>query len=130
MSETLWAVIIGGVIGVIGSAVVSIPSLVANERRWKKEKKLEHLRAERKHKEEQYMQMLPKIPNCMEGGGDYDTLTRIFLVLPVDIGKELSSLLWQAEGKHLNKLEILPRITRSVRESLEETDKEISELMS
>lgn len=130
MSETLWAVIIGGVIGIIGSAVVSIPSLVVNERRWKKEKKLEHLRAERRHLEEKYTQMLPNLPDCCEEGGDWDTITKMFLVLPIDIGKELSSLLRQAEGKRLKKSEICSQIAYSMRVALEEIDENINELMS
>jgi hypothetical protein len=45
MSETLFAVIIGGVIAAIGGIVINIPTLVSNGRRWKKEKKLEYLRS-------------------------------------------------------------------------------------
>ena len=131
MSETLWAVIIGGIIAVIGGIVATIPTLVFNERRWKKEKKLEHLRAERRHKEEQYIQILSELPDFIEkGGDDRGILTRLFLVFPVDIGKELGSLLKQTEGKRLDRKAVYPQITSSVREILEDIDKEINKLMS
>ena len=72
MSETLWAVIIGGAIGVIGGVTATIPPLIVNHFRWKKEKKLEHLRAERKHLAEQYMQILIKLPDFVKGEGGWD----------------------------------------------------------
>ena len=130
MSETLWAVIIGGIIAI----AATIPPLIYSHYHWKKEKKLEHLRAERRHKEEQYMQILSKLADC-EGGGswDWDLVSGIGLILPIEIGKEISNALGRIKGKKVvpgRAPEICGSIAPYMRKSLDEIDKEINKLMS
>lgn len=81
--------------------------------------------------EEQFMQVFPKLPDAIERDiGDWDTLARIFIILPIDIGKELKSLLKQADDKQINESEICLQIAASMRKSLDEIDKKINELMT
>ncbi len=135
MTETLWAVIIGGSIGLVGGVVATIPSLIINERRWKKEKKLEHLRAERKYRLEQYSLVLNKLPDYIQGEGDWDwdMVSRILLGLPEEIVKEIYAVLQKTKNKKVNKEEVkrlYGLISNPMRKSLDEIDRKIKELMS
>lgn len=130
MSDTLWAAVIGGASGGIIAIVATIPPLIVNHYRWKKEKKLEHLRTERRHLEGQYIQILSKLAGVAEGHANWDTLAQMCIALPEDIYIQLWSLLQTAKSDHSDKLDICSKITGSMRKSLAEINKEIKELMS
>ena len=135
MSETLWAAVIGGAIGGIIAIAATIPPLIYRHYHWKKDKKLEHLRAERRHREEQYLHVLTKLPDFVKGEGDWDwdTVTRILLVLPDDISREISAVLKPIQNKNVTKEEVkklYSPIARIMRKSLAENDEKINKLMS
>jgi len=138
MSEILWATLIGGAIGVIGSAVASIPSIITSERRWKKEKKLEYLQAERSRQKEQYKYLLSKLPEAIENVGpvphDYDIISELCIDLPKKIYKEIVSQAEEyyknkQEGKEVDILDFIFKVSESMRKSIDEIDKQINKFM-
>lgn len=136
MSETLWAVIIGGVIGVIGGAVATIPTLIFTERRWKKDKKLEYLKTERSRRKEQYKYLASKLPEAIEKNlRDDEIVAELFIDMPKKIHHKICSCVEEIqknekEGKKVDMAGLINQMTKSMEESLEEMDKEIKELMS
>ena len=136
MSETLWAVIIGGLIAAIGGAVATIPSLFFNERRWKKEKKLEYLITERNRRKEQYKYFASKFPEAIEKNlSDDEILAEFYIDIPEKIQKIIHSWVkeipnFRQESKKVDTTDLIFQMTESMKESLDEIDKEIKELMS
>lgn len=131
MSETLWAVIIGGIIAI----AATIPPLIYSHYRWKKEKKLEHLMAKRKDTLEQYMLVLNKLPDYIQGEGDWDwnMASLICLGLTEEITKEIHDVVEKIKDKKIKEEEVLGiygLFSTPMRKSLDEIDKKINELMS
>ena len=67
MSETLLGVIIGGIIGTVAGSIVPIINMIIAHQRWKSEKKLEFLQAERQKKETLYNKILKDLYTIGEG---------------------------------------------------------------
>jgi len=135
MSETLWVAIIVGSTGV----AATIPPIIANYYRWKKEKKLEYLekkleylKAERRYREEQYSNILSKLDVCIKRGNQFkDIRIEIGLKLPHEIGNKIYNILDKKWNGDVNREEVIPwEIEIIMRKSLDEMDREIKETMS
>ncbi len=136
MSETLWAVIIGGIIAAIGGAVATIPTLVINERRWKKEKKLEYLKTERLRRKEQYKYLASKLPEAIDKNlSDDEIVAELFIDIPKKIRNKILSCVEKIpknrqESKKVDTIDLIDQMTESMEESLDEIDKQINKLLS
>jgi len=64
MSDTLWGVIIGGAIGLIGSLIVGL----GQHCRWQKEFTVQHLRDDRERREKQRDRIVKTLIGVAEGG--------------------------------------------------------------
>lgn len=124
--EALIGVLIGAVIGY----VAAITTLVVEHRRWMKDKKLEYLRAERRHKEEQYLHILSNLNTFVdEDCHDKTTVSRTCLVLSDEIAEQIDSNLEKLFNKEIDRHEVFGQIAFYMRKSLDEIDKEIKELI-
>ncbi len=132
MSETLWAVIIGGLIGI----VATIPALVINERRWKKDKKLEYLKTERSRRKEQYKYLASKLPEAIEKNiSNNEVVAEFWIDVPEKIRNKIMSCIVEIqkniqEHKKVDTSDLTFQMTTLMEESLEEIDKEINKLLS
>ncbi len=126
--EALIGVLIGCVIG----NVVAITILVVEHRRWKKDKKLEHLRAEIRHKEEQYLSVLSRLEDCIKSEGDWNLYMAMRLRLVLRDEKNIVSVLQKMANRNISRQEMekeYNKIVLSMEKSLTELDKKRNELM-
>lgn len=131
MTETLWAVIIGGSIGLVGGVATTILSLSANYYRWKKEKKLEHLRTERRHFEEVCKNILTKLPESLDKNiAPHDMMADILMFIPKDVFETLQAAIEEYSCKPDEITKILIAITAAMKEARAEIDGKISKLLS
>ena len=86
MSETFWAVVVGGLLGGGFSLVV----LAIEHSRWKKEFELRFLQTERKRREEQCERIRRDVSEGLnEGSWSAQLLSEDILRLPKDVGKRI-----------------------------------------
>jgi len=88
MSDTLIGVIIGGVIG----SIAPFSTLVLGHYRWKREAKLEYLKAERIRLEGLFEKTLAKLAEGMKKGSYSSDMTSDIVVL---MPKEVSEKYWE-----------------------------------
>ena len=129
MTEILWAVIIGGAIGVIGSAVTSIPSLIYNHYHWKKEFNLQNLITVRTRREKQCDRMTKLLDKAIDETPYPPVLDGMWIRLPQKQRKLLNRAIKdidrnQPEGKQ----KLRHKISFILGAYLGEIDKQIEEL--
>jgi len=126
MSQTLWAVIIGGVLGGGFSLVV----LIVEHHRWKKEFKIQYLQAELTRREKQ----CEKIRNYFREGIDRDSwapelLPACWIRLPKKVSERITEV-WQRidHSQKQGQLDLFQKVLIILGEYMSEIDEQIEKL--
>lgn len=132
MSETLLGVIIGGVIGSVGT----FASLFIQNKQWKKEKHIELLKSRRADLERLYRELTPILYEKTSPTRVFGNIISVYGVsIPNEILKaiiEIGTLENEGKGDEDTKAEHLLKTAEVIfkmRASLEKLDKEIADLL-
>ena len=126
MSETLLAVIIGGLIG----APVPVLTIIYYNKRWKKEKIISHLREKKKNLITHFETAKDKLIEGMEKNSyDIDMMSDFDFIFPETVSKAFEELMSDKE-KHVDKIKFkfhYYTILRAMKSSLSEIDRQIED---
>ena len=127
MSEVLIGVIIGGII----ASISPVASLLIDHFRWKKEKKLEHLRLERKRLEDLFTKTLEQLSEAMKKNKYPSKMTSdILILMPKNVSEKFQSWMDKENPTTLEGKHAYMDIAVEMKKSLSEIDNEIKELVS
>src|SRR5688572_29764724 len=100
MSDTLWGVVIGGV---IGSLAPFIGAYFAHQR-WKKEKLLEHLKSERERMSQLFEKCLKDFMEGMSRSSGYPiNMIAEFMLMPKDIYEQFDGFMTSKDKSELER---------------------------
>ena len=131
MSETLLAVVIGGIIGSFSTLASTLISTLTQNRTWKLEKRLEHLRAQRDTLEERSTELLIKLSEGMaENRYDIPMISELLVRMPQPVIERFRG--WMAEQ---NKDEEVAKfafmdICTEIKKALREIDEQIEKMIN
>lgn len=131
MSDTIWATIIGGAIGIIASSIVTIITHVFDYNKWKKNLRIEKLQ-KRKDKLEKIFQESQErlLDNMITGVYDVQLVAKIINIFPRKV-LETFSLFSKSEGMEKKRVqEYYIEICETMEKSLSEIDDEIQEIVN
>ena len=128
--EVAWIGIVGAAIGGLIVAIPTTVALIINHLRWKRETKLEYLKAERQRLEKIYVEMHNRLARAMaEGNYPIDMIADIQVLMPKEIGDKFEE--WVLKGDQTPKVgkEKLLDISILMKKHLAEIEKQITELL-
>lgn len=126
MSETLWGVLIGGLI----ASIAPISSLVFESKRWKTERRLEHLREERVRLEQLVTGVLSKLGDAMAKNSYPSTMTSdIFALMPKAVSDRFRIWMEEKDKDELKGKHALFDMALEMKKCLAEIDRKIAELL-
>lgn len=127
MSEMLLGVVIGGLI----ASIAPIVSLLTESRRWKMEKKLAHLHAERDRLNNLILEMLPKLAHAMAQNSYPSQMTSdIFILMPKTVGDLFEKWMEEEEKDEMKGKHAFLDICVESKKALSDIDKRIADLLN
>ncbi len=128
-SDVAWIGVVGAAIGGLIVAIPTTVALIINHRRWKRETKLEYLKAERQRLEKIYVQMHNKLAKAMaESHYPIDMIADIEVLMPKEISDKFREWMRVDQSLEVGKQKLLD-ISILMKKHLAEIDKEITELL-
>lgn len=126
MSEALIGVVIGGLI----ASIAPVVSLLTESRRWKLEKRLEHLRAERARLEKFSSETLPKLAEAMARDSyPSSMISDILVLMPKPVGDRFENWMAEKEKDELKGKFAFMDICVEMKKALSDIDRKIGELI-
>lgn len=126
MSEALIGVVIGGLI----ASIAPVVSLLTASRRWKLEKKLEHLRAERARFEKLSSEMLPQLAEAMaKNSYPSPMMSDILVLMPKPVGDRFEIWMAEKDKDELKGKFAFMGICVEMKKALSDIDRKIGELI-
>jgi len=126
MSETLLGVIIGGIIGLIPTLIVSF----IEYKKWKKERNIAILQQKREKMEKLFDEAYEKIHQGMEEGSfSIDMITDILRLSPRKVSEAFDKMMLDKNESIENQRTHLLEISIEMKNSLAEIDKDIESII-
>lgn len=126
MCETLWAVVVGGVLG----GGFSITVLIVEHVRWKREFRLRYLQAERKRREEQCKRIASYLRNGVKSGlWSIELVAEYMIRLPKEVSEHISDL-WHKKDltQEKKRAELYQEVMLILQTYISKIDEEIGKL--
>lgn len=123
MSEVLIGVVLGGLI----ASIAPFLSLYFSEKRWRKETKINHLRQKRDKLETLFEKTLDKLSTAIsENSYPSDMMSDFDFIFPKEVSEKFEEMMGDKEKDDLRKKFHFYDISKAMKKSLADIDKEIN----
>ena len=127
MSEALIGVLVGGLI----ASIAPIANLIIDHLRWKRESKLEYLKAERSRLENLFTENLEKFAEAMKNNSyPSHVMSDIYILMPRNVADEVDKWMSEKDKTELKAKHAYLSISVEMKRALAEIDNQIKELVS
>jgi len=127
MSEALIGVLVGGLI----ASIAPIANLVIDHLRWKRESKLEYLKAERSRLENLFTENLEKFAEAMKNNNyPSQVMSDIYILMPRIVTDEVDKWMSEKDKTELKGKHAYLSISVEMKRALAEIDNQIKKLVS
>lgn len=128
--EVAWIGVVGAAIGGLIVAIPTTVALVINHLRWKRETKLEYLKAERQRLEKMYVEIHKKLTEGVtKGSYPIDMIADILVLTPKEISDKFDEWMLGDNQTFEGGKQKLLDISISMKKHLVEIEKQITELL-
>jgi hypothetical protein len=124
MSETLLGVLVGGAIGVLGS----LATLLVEQHRWRREKRLDYLKLKRSQLELQFKEIHQGVLRGLESGRySVDMVTTATYLVPERVAEGFQGFMAAPKQSHKQVEEELYKLSMVMKRELAEIDARIQD---
>lgn len=124
MSEALVGVIIGGLI----VSIASVATLIYEDKKWRKEKRIENLRIKKEELERKYGECREKLYEGLQKGSyDTDMVFNFEIIFPQNVSEAFRNMMHDKDKSFEAKKKHSFLIITEMKKSLVKIDKEIEE---